>query len=191
MKNLTMKNTLFATSMLVAGAAGVTTAYAATVDGSLGPTSTGTLDIQLEVQNEMLLSLLDTIDMGVFGGGDMSGTDDVCVYFNQAATADYQVTVDSTDTPGTFELENGGGTTIPYTLTWDDENAGAQALTAGTPLVALDDQANVTNDDCASAPVSDGSNATIASNVLAADIVAAGDNGIYQEEVSILVEPDF
>ena len=187
--NKTLKNTLFATSVIAAGFAGVTAAVAATADGTTGPTSTGTLDISLKIDNKLKVSNLDAIDMGTFSGTAMTGTDDLCVYFNQGGA--YQVTVDSNDVPGTFELEN-AGTTIPYTLQWDDGVAGLQALTAGTALTGLDVQGNDAttgaDDDCGT--VAGGDNATIQSDAAAVDILAAGTNATYTEEVSILVEPD-
>ena len=190
MKNLTIKNTLFATSMLAAGLAGTVAAYAATLDGTTGATSSGTLDIQLEIQNELKISNLTAIDMGLFTGSDMNATQPACVYFNRGDTASYQVTVDSTDVPGTFELENGGGTTIPYQLEWDDGVLVLTVLTAGTPLVGLDVNGNFSADnDCGGGGATD--NTDIRASALATDIIAAGDNGTYQEEVSILVEPDF
>ena len=184
---MTIKNTLFATSVIAAGFAGGFTAHAATADGVTGATSSGTLDIQLEIQNKLKISNLDLIDMGIFSGTDMNAQDTACAYFNQGATASYQITVDSTDVPGTFELENGGGITIPYTLQWDDGVLGLTTLTAGTPLVGLKANAVIDN-DC---DTSTNDNVVIRADALEADIVAAGANGIYTEEVSILMEPDF
>ena len=186
--NKTIKNTLFATSVIAAGFAGVTAAVAATADGTTGPTSTGTLDISLKIDNKLKVSNLDAIDMGTFSGSDMTGADTLCVYFNQGGA--YQVTVDSNDVPGTFELDN-AGTTIPYTLEWDDGVAGLQALTAGTALTGLDiggnDSSTGADDDCVTVGAD---NATIQADAAAADILAAGTNATYTEEVSILVEPD-
>lgn len=180
----TVRNTLFATSVLAAGIAGVTAAIAATVDGSTGPTSTGTMDISLIIDNKLKVSNLDAVALGTFSGADLTGNDTVCVHFNQ--TGFYQVTIDSNDSAGTFNLDN-AGTLIPYSITWDDGSLGAQAVTAGTPLAGQTHGNSAADDDCATLTAD---NATIAFTAAAADINAAGVNGTYSEEISITVGPN-
>ena len=183
--NMTIKNTLFATTFLAVGAAGVVTSMAAT-DGTTGPTSTGNLVVSLVVDNKLKVSNLDDTDLGTFNGGPLSASEDICIYFNQ--TAPYQITFDSNDTPGTFELTDGVNN-IPYTITYDDGD-GAQPVVAGTPITGLDTQGNDAvsgaDDDCAT--VTGGDNGTLAFSALAADITG-NPNGTYSETLDIVVAP--
>ena len=182
----TMKNTLFATTFLAMGATGVTVAMAA-AQGATGATSTGNLVVSLIIDNKLKVSNLDDTSLGTFAGANLNATETICVYFNQVAP--YQITFDSNDTPGTFELSDGVNN-IPYSMTFDDGINGAQAVVAGTPITNRNSQGNdaVTgaNDDCATVPVGD--NGTIAFTALATDITG-NPNGTYSETLNITVAP--
>lgn len=62
-------------------------------DGDLGATSTGEIDINLEVTDSVEISALDDIDFGSYGGGDtgdINAGDGFCVYVNGGD--DYTIT---------------------------------------------------------------------------------------------------
>lgn len=175
------KHLLLASTVIAGGVMGLTAAYAVT-QGTEGPTSAGDFEVQLEIDNEVKISNLADIDMGVYDGADLTAVQDVCVYFNQDAP--YSVVLDSNDTPGTFELEI-GGETIPYTVEYADSDGTFEAVTAGTPLTGLNTATNTTDDDC----VTNADNAQIQVSALEADITG-NPNGVYVETIDITVSPD-
>ena len=180
----TIKNTLFATTFLAMGAAGVVTSMAAT-QGATGGTSSGDLVVSLIIDNKLKVSNLDDTALGTFTGANLTATETICVFYNQ--TAPYQVVIDSNDNPGTFELSDGVNN-IAYSMTYDDTN-GAAAVTAGVALTNRDSNGNDTatgaNDDCATVGAD---NATIEFTALATDITG-NPNGTYSETIDITVSP--
>ena len=181
----TIKNTLFATTFLAMGAAGVATSMAAT-QGTTGPTSTGDLVVSLIVDNKLKVSNLDDTALGTFNGADLSATETICVYYNQVAP--YQITFDSNDTPGTFELSDGVNT-IPYSFTYADPINPADPVVAGTPITGRSTDGNnavaAADDDCATTGVDNG---TLDFTALATDITG-NPNGTYSETIDITIAP--
>jgi len=177
-----LKNSLFATTLLACGIAGVTAAVAVT-QGSAGATSTGTSQLSLVINNKLNVTNLADTALGTYSGADMTGSDSICVYYNQ--TASYKITFDGTNTPGTFVLDDGSSNTIPYTISYDD-GGGASAITAATALTGQSTGGNTTDDDCVTATADNG---TVAYTVLATDITG-NPNGTYTDTVQITVAPD-
>ena len=181
----TIKNTLFATTFLAMGAAGVVTSMAAT-QGATGGTSSGDLVVSLIIDNKLKVSNLDDTALGTFAGANLTATETICVYYNQ--TAPYQILFDSNDNPGTFELSDGVNN-IPYSFTYDDGTNGAAAITAGVALTNRNsggnDAATGANDDCGTLGADNG---TIAFTAAAVDITG-NPNGTYSETLDITVSP--
>jgi hypothetical protein len=105
-------------------------AYAAS-DGALDSTSVGTSDVQLIVQELVQVENLIDIDLDngdgfniyIPGGGDVSGTDIFCVYYNNATGVD--LTLGSTNGAGTgYQLEDGFTNSIVYNVEVDEGNDG-------------------------------------------------------------------
>ena len=72
-------------------------AFAAT-QGTLGATSTGSLNITLTIDALVQISALDDIPLGNYtGGANMTGADDLCVYSN---TGGYEITATGDDGAG-------------------------------------------------------------------------------------------
>jgi hypothetical protein len=91
-------------------------------------TSTGTLDLTLEVPPLVRISDLEDIDLGTFDGVSMSGADDVCVW---STTRAYTITASGDG--GSFTLTGGtSGDTLAYSVEWA-ESAGA---TSGVQLAS-------------------------------------------------------
>ena len=125
-----MKKTLLASAFLLTAVI-APSSFAATTDGVLGATSTGNVDINLEVLDSVQISALDTIDFGTYGGVDTGARnieEGYCVYVNGADN----YTITPTSTNGSFALVGGLGDTIPY----DVKIAGAATgASIGTSVV--------------------------------------------------------
>jgi len=108
---------------LVAGGIAVMIAangFAAT-PGTIGATSTGTLEIDLTIADEVRISNLEDIDLGQFAGANLTGGSPACVY--RSGTGNYQITGSGSGTAGAFTLA-GGGATVAYSVDFTD-GAGA------------------------------------------------------------------
>jgi hypothetical protein len=116
--------------------------------GTLGATSTGSLDITLTIDPLVQISALNDIALGTYtGGGNMTGADDLCVYSNNGG---YDITATGNGSGQAFELI---GTTenVPYTVEWAT-SAGAGTGTALTTGVTLAGQGGTfTTPDCGGA----------------------------------------
>ena len=106
--------------------------FAATADGSLGATSTGNVDINLEVLDSVQITDLKTIDFGTYGGADTGARnlgDDYCVYVNGGDS--YTITPTSSNLA--FELAGASfGGTIPYDVKIVGTQTGAAGGTSAT-----------------------------------------------------------
>lgn len=162
-------------------AAMASTAFAAT-DGVAGFTSTGTLDISIQVDDEVQISNLADIVLGTFGGTDASGTSAACIYRNSAPS--YQITGTGNGTANAFTLTD-GTSTVPYSVSFSDEASGASAasLTSGVALTAQ------TGADVSPTCATAGDNAQIAVTVAAAD-AATLPAGSYAGTLTLVVAPN-
>lgn len=128
-----LKHMLYATSALMLSA---TSAMAATADGTQGAQSVGTIDVQIEILEEVnILGLVanGAIDFGVWDSTsvtDETASVDVCIYRNNGT--DYDVTATTSAAGGAFLLEGvvTPANTIAFTMVWDVGGTDA-ALTAG------------------------------------------------------------
>lgn len=162
-------------------AAGLSGVALAATDGVVGPTSTGTVDISLDVNDLVRISNLTDINLGVFSGADAVGTSAACVYRN--GTGNYSLTASGDGTGGAFTLDDGAGTTVPYSVSYND-GSGAAPATAGALLGGLTG-ADPASDTCGTT----GNNGTIEVTVAAAD--AAGlPAATYAGTLTLLVAPE-
>ncbi|MBI1364163.1 MAG: hypothetical protein GC134_09280 [Proteobacteria bacterium] len=139
-----LKHIAYAAGALLLSA---TSAMAATADGTQGATSTGTIDISIQILEEVNILGLTTdwgagagngIDFGVWDSSSVANetqTISVCVYRNNGT--DYDVTADTTAAGNAFLLEGAlvPANTIAFTVDWDTAGVN-QALTATTPFTA-------------------------------------------------------
>lgn len=140
-------------------------AFAAT-QGSLGLSSTGSVDITLSIPDSVRIQNLVDIPLGQADGVNaLSGSSPACVFRN-GASGNYQITASGSGAANAFTLASGGNT-IAYTATYDD-GSGASALTTG---VALTGQ---TGADNASQDCSTGANNN---GTIAVSVSAAAQNG--------------
>ena len=104
-------------------------ATAAAIDGTLGTTSTGYVDISLGIQNkaadEIQITGFTDFDFGSVtegDSGDITLTDtDICVYSPNGGTYNITIEAESSVDFGAPNLVNAGGTvSLPYSLAYDD-----------------------------------------------------------------------
>jgi hypothetical protein len=173
-------------------------AFAAT-QGTLGVTSTGTVDITIPIGNVVQISGLVDFNVGIWSPGDpdVALAQDVCVYANNTG-GDYLVTTTSLNEGGTgfYRLFDGATGYVPYQVGWTDAPgsnfAGSTAEGPGTPFNAPgdpsvnQDNGSTTDPTCAggTAPT-----ATLSVQILAADLGAAPD-GMYGDTLTIVVQPN-
>lgn len=109
--------------------------FAATETG-LGPTSAGTSQLALDVLELVQVSnVVDfSLDNGsgsnqyVPGGGDMSATSVICIYYNNATGV--SLNMDSANGAGSYVLDDGSTNTISYSVDVDEGNDGTFATHA-------------------------------------------------------------
>jgi hypothetical protein len=181
--NLPMNNLprhLFKSVLLAAAVAGGGISAMAATDGSVGVNSTGTVDISLSVNDEVRISNLSDINLGVFGGADAIGSTDACVYRN--GTGAYRITAAGSGAGGAFSLTDGTNT-VAYSVAFDD-GTGAIGMGASTPMIGR------TGADPASATcATTGNNATVTTTVAAVD-AASLPAGTYTGTLTLLVAPE-
>ncbi len=156
--------------------------FAAT-DGSLGLTSTGTADLEVEIDELMLISGMADLNFGTWtGSGDLNQNENICVYTNQAS-GNYTVTATGDGAGSAFTLTDGSNT-LPYNVYFNDVSgmAGEVALTATTANTAQGG-AHTTSQTCGG-----GNNANY--HVEIEDTaLAAVPSGTYSGTLTIVVEP--
>ncbi len=161
-------------------AAGLSGVALTATDGAVGFNSTGTVDISLDVNDEVRISGLTDINLGTFAGVDAVGTSAACVYRN--GTGNYNLTASGDGAAGAFTLTDGTNT-VAYSVTYDD-GTGATTATTGAVLSGLTG-ADAASDTCAVT----GNNGTIEVTVAAA--AAAGlPAATYAGTLTLLVAPE-
>ncbi|MFK8032051.1 MAG: hypothetical protein AB8G18_17605 [Gammaproteobacteria bacterium] len=159
-----------------------TTASFAATQGSTGGNSTGTLDISVDVNDEVRISNLSDIT-GVFdGSSDVVGSSNACVYRN--GTGLYNITASGDGAANAFTLSDGViATPIPYSVEFND-GTGATTMSAGVTAAGMVG-ADQGSDTCATT----GNNATISVTVAAADLLPAPAS-TYVGTLTLVVAPE-
>ncbi len=163
----------------VASAALGVSALAAT-DGAVGFNSTGTIDITLTVNDEVRISNLTDINLGVFAGADANGSSAACVYRN--GTGAYQITATGDGAGGAFTLTDGTNS-VAYSIDFDD-GTGALPMTSGLPVIG-----RTGADPASSTCATTGNNAVVSATVAAVD-AATLPAGTYAGTLTLLVAPE-
>lgn len=176
MKPTFVRAAAVAASLAVAAFAG--TAHAAT-QGTLGSTSTGSIEINATIPNLAQISRLDDIGLGTWSGADLNGNDQFCVF---SSTRSYTITATSANGTGTtFRLKDSGTNYIAYNVSWTDSSSSTSTLSNATASGAQATSATAVN--CAGAD-----NTTVSINVPSAN-VAAVPAGSYSDTLTLLVTP--
>ena len=109
-----------AASMLIGGPA----ALAVTQDGTVGPDSTGTVDVRIFVPDLVLIENLDDILLNYIpGGGDVVVTEPFCIWATAGTLYDITISSDTPTSTSTF-VANGTSGSVQYTVDFDDAAAG-------------------------------------------------------------------
>jgi len=186
--NKKLKMAIAAVVMSAAGLVG-TQAIAATADGTLAATSTGTVDVTLTISELFQISNISAANFtfGTFSGsGAFQANEDICVYSN--GDGSYKLTGTDDSTGATFAVENAGDSEIiAMTVNWNDvggTTTGNIALVHGTATVAQSG-ADVLATDCTTA----GDTGNLEVIIAEAALLAAG-VGSYDSEITLVVEAD-
>lgn len=153
-------------------------AFAAT-QGTIGATSTGSVDINAVIPNLIQISNLNDINLGTWSGsGDMTGNDENCVW---STTRGYNLTATGSGAANAFTITDGSNT-IAYSVAWDDVDTNDQAVTSGDALAGQATDALTTN--CLG-----GDTANVTVTVAEAD-AAAAPAGSYSGTLTLVVAPE-
>jgi hypothetical protein len=165
--------------------AGASAAQAAT-DGSLGTTSTGTVQVSVSVPNRVQISGLADV---AFTNQDPSVAEldaqDVCVWSN-TGTRGYNIKATGNGASGAFTLAS-GGFTVPYSVQWAASSGASSgtALTAGTALTGLTSTA--ASSDCSSGPAN---TASLIVGITAPNLQSMRAATSYTGTLTLLVAPE-
>jgi hypothetical protein len=169
-----IKTSLFALGMTSA------TVMAAT-QGTLGPTSTGTVNLTLDIDPLIMISNLGDINLGTYSGaGNLTGNDAFCVYRNGAGN--YNITMNGDGATNAYTLSDGGTNTLAYSV--DFNNGGVNAMTTLTALTAQTG-ADTVDTDCSTG----GDNVSVDVTVSNAALAAAP-AGTYTGVLTMIVAPE-
>lgn len=151
----------------------------AAVQGSMGTTSTGSINIFINVEEEVQISDLQDYVNANWNGNPYQFEEDFCVFSN-AASNKYTVTVTGTNNEARFLLVNSLDPShpVPYTATYTDAANTETALVPGTRLISM---VGSGNPSC-----NGGRNTKIKITVGSAQSLA----GIYAGTVNVLVTPE-
>ncbi|MBL0317870.1 MAG: hypothetical protein IPP74_00955 [Alphaproteobacteria bacterium] len=178
---------LLMTSILCLQAGG---AFAAT-QGTLGATSTGSVDISVTKPSRARISNLNDLTLAswVDGDGNQTLTDDVCIYSTSASGA-YTVLATGDGASNAFTLTDGSAT-LPYSVSWNDGGVGSLSNTgtALTTAVTSGTFNNASGDSSTCAGTSPGNTARLIVDITEADLdqVYAA---VYTGTLTLVVTPD-
>lgn len=155
------------------------------VQGTLDPTSVGSIDITITIPERVQISGLQDINFGQYpGSGNLDTNYDLCVYSN-TPVARYDITATGSGAADAFELSDGSGNEIPFSLFWNDETGTVGGITAIAGVTHINQTgANDENYTCATG----GDSANIRVYVGAGDINGEP-NGTYTGTITLLIEP--
>ena len=173
----------------------VSPAFAAT-DGSVGPSSTGTSDLELIVPKMIQITGMGNLSATYSPGSDVTMDHDICIYTNLSssesgtykvvATGNYAA--DGTAGDAFYLKRTGTATTIPYTVKYNDEAGTTNnvAMTAGAThaLTGQTGYSNVVNTACTS-----GQNANY-QIIIDEDDILAKFHGTYTGTLTLVVTPE-
>ncbi len=167
---------------IVAGAFIAAGSVMAATQGTLGTSSTGTVDISVGVGDQIQISGLVDITGPYVPGSNFTGNTTACVYRNGGSGL-FEVTITSLNGAGAIFRLDDAGTTVDYDVTFNDSVSGAVDMDNAVLDNASFTNANTLSPTCGGAPQS-----TIAITVLDADLAAVV-SGTYTDTLTILVAP--
>jgi len=168
--------------LIVAGAFVATGSVMAASTTGLGPTSTGTVDITVDVGDQILIDGLVDITGSYVPGSDFVGTSPACVYKN-GGNGNFGVTATSQTGGGSFLLTDAGsGTSVTYAVNFTDGSVSAPLL-HGTPVITFTN-ANTVSTTCGGTPQS-----TVTVTVAETGNLDSAIPGAYFDTLQLVVAP--
>ncbi len=165
----------------------VSTPATAATDGTLGATSTGSVNINASIAGRVRISgLSDVTFTNVDPTIDATNAQNVCVWSN-TATRGYNITAMGSGAGGAFTLASGALPVVPYTVEWAG-NSGAtsgNALASGTAYTGLTSAA--TNPNCSSGP---SASASLIVKIGASELQSMTSGTTYSGTLTLLVAPE-
>jgi hypothetical protein len=191
MKNLFKTINVSVIAIALASSNLMATDIFAATQGSLAATSTGSVDIAVTKPARAKISNLSDLTLAswVNGDGDVTLTNDVCVYSSKA-NGGYTIKASGSGASSAYTLANGSNL-IPYNVTWNSGGVGALANT-GTALAANTTSSPLTHaarDSSTCTGATPGPTARLVVGMLATDLDSAVD-GSYDGTLTLLVTPN-
>ncbi len=163
----------------------------AATQGTLGPTSTGSVNISVtKVVEAQITDISDmTLPSWSIGDGDVTLYSNICVY---SSTGSYKVTATGSGAGNAFTLSSGGND-IPYSVTWNSNGTGALDNN-GTPLGSNMQSTDFSNAATTTADCNHGGagndTARVIINITDADMTAAmASSTPYSGTITMLITP--
>lgn len=160
----------------------ISTATFAATDGTLGSTSTGQVDLDLEILDSVEITALNDIDFGQYGGGDtgdINAGDAYCVFVNGGD--DYNITPTSSN--GKFALQGTLGDEIDYTVKLAGAATGASSASAVSYGDASGTFSGSNARDCGSTD-----NSSVDISITESDLLSVSTD-TYSDTLILLVSP--
>ena len=157
----------------------------ASTPGTLGATSTGTVEISATIPGRVQISGLSDIAFGeVDISNSASNAQDVCVWSNTSGRG-YNITATGSGAGNAFTLSDGTNE-LAYAVEWADSSGASSgsALNSGSALAGLSSTA--ANPTCSSGP---GESASLIVNMTQAELQAAV-AGSYTGTLTLVVAPE-
>ncbi|WP_338504005.1 hypothetical protein V6R86_09315 [Sphingomonas kaistensis] len=175
------------TAALLGSALLSTTAGAAPTQGTLGATSTGSIQINASVPTRVRISgLTDVTLANLDPTANAVAAQNVCVWSN-SSTRGYRITATGSGTGNAFTLANGALSAVPYAVEWGGSTglSSGTALSAGAPLPGQ--VSTATRADCSAGPAS---SASLIVRLAAADLQQMSAATNYTGTLTLLVAPE-
>ncbi len=150
-------------------------------DGAFGATSTGSINLDLQVNEIVMLTGLNDVNMGTWtGAGNMTSFEFACTF---SSTTQYRVTATSANGAGQWHrLSNGSGTFLRYLVHWRDSNNFQRRLRHSQESVQFFTDAT--------AITCNGATNTRIRIRVRSQWLAAAPAGTYSDTLTLLVRPD-
>ena len=176
---------------LTIGSTFLSSSAMAAVQGELGTTSQGSLDLRVSKPARARISDLNDLTLAswVTGDGDVKLKDDVCVYSSKAQGG-YTIKASGSGAESAFTLAN-GSEILPYSVAWNSGGVGNLTDT-GTNLASNETSPRLTGasrDSSSCNGQNPGPTARLVVSMLETDMDAAID-GTYDGTLTLLVTPN-
>jgi hypothetical protein len=160
----------------------------AATQGSVGTSSTGTLDVSILVPDLVLVNGLDDVSLTYApGGGAVVASEPFCIWATPGTLYTLSISSVTPTSSTTFEAQ-GAAASVAYTVDFDDEIAGA-AWESVTEGVTLDNGAAGYAAASGATPGCVTDNARLRITAAEAGNLDSADAGVYLDTLTLLVQP--